>query len=428
MKRTIPTLLALLVWLAVTPAQAELDIVIDEGVTGALPIAVVPFANATNQALPTNVSQVIRDDLERSGLFDALDEARMLAKPTRPEDVQLQNWRTVDVDNLVIGEVSQQAGGSYNIRFHLIDVYRGKQVTGYDVPATRNGLRAGAHRVADYVFQALTGQRGVFNTRIAYITANGEAGDRQFELIVADADGFDPRAIVRSREPIMSPTWSPDRRQMAYVAFTDGESAIYVHTLRTGEARKLVSRPGINGAPAWSPDGRRIAAALSFGGNPDIYVLDLEGNIERQVTDSPAIDTEPTWSPDGKRIAFTSDRGGQPQIYETDAAEDGAVRRLTYAGRSNARAQYAPDGDAMVLVNLDEQGYRIGVLNLESQQMRILSEGPLDESPSFAPNGAVVMYARQGGQLATSTVDGRVRQSLRQQGTVREPAWSPYLN
>lgn len=432
MTRKLCTQLAALIALALVaswPARAELNIVIDEGVTGALPIAVVPFANDTNEALPADVTTVIRNDLERSGLFEALANERMLARPTTPDDVQLQNWRTVDVDNLVIGRVSRQAGGGFNIRFHLIDVYRGKQVIGYDVPATRNGLRAGAHRVADYIFESLTGQRGVFNTRIAYVTATGQPGDRQFELIVADADGHDPRAIVRSREPILSPAWSPDRRKMAYVAFTNGESAIYVHTLQTGAARKLVSKPGINGAPAWSPDGTEIAAAMSYGGNPDIYVMDAEGGgRERKITDSPAIDTEPSWSPDGKRLVFTSDRGGQPQIYETAADGNGPAKRLTYAGRSNLRAQYAPDGDSLLLVNLDEQGYRIGVLDLESRQMRILSDGPLDESPSFAPNGQVVMYARQGGQLATATVDGRVRQTLSQQGTVREPAWSPYLN
>ncbi|MBV62596.1 MAG: Tol-Pal system beta propeller repeat protein TolB [Nevskiales bacterium] len=406
-------------------AHAELNIVIDEGVTGALPIAVVPFKS--DGRLPVDVTEVIKADLERSGLFEALSEDRMLARPSRPEDVQFQNWRTADVDNLVIGEVTRVNGGGYNIRFHLMDVYRGKQVIGYDVPATQNGLRSGAHRVADFVFQALTGQRGVFNTRIAYITANGEIGQRRYELIVADADGYDPRAIVRSAEPLMSPAWAPDRRKMAYVAFDDGESAIFVHELRSGVARELVRKPGINGAPAWSPDGKKIAAALSFSGNPEIYIIDVETGAERQVTNSSAIDTEPTWSPDGKKIAFTSDRGGQPQIYELDLAS-GDVRRLTYDGRSNARAQYAPDGESLVLVNLDQQGYRIGVLELDSRQMRILSKGPLDESPSFAPNGGVIMYARSGGQLATATTDGRVRQSLSQQGTVREPAWSPYLN
>lgn len=406
-------------------AHAELNIVIDEGVTGALPIAVVPFKS--DGPLPVDITAVIRADLKRSGLFEPLAEDRMLAKPSRPEDVRFQNWRTADVDNLVIGEVTRVDGGAYNIRFHLMDVYRGKQVIGYDVPATQNGLRSGAHRVADFVFQALTGQRGVFNTRIAYITANGEIGSRRFELIVADADGYDPRSIVRSGEPLMSPAWSPDRRKMAYVAFDDGESAIFIHELRSGVARELVRKPGINGAPAWSPDGQKIAAALSYQGNPEIYILDVESGRERRLTNSSAIDTEPTWSPDGKKIAFTSDRGGQPQIYEMDIGSSD-VRRLTYDGRSNARAQYSPDGKNLILVNLDEQGYRIGLLELASRQLRILSQGPLDESPSFAPNGSVIMYARRGGQLATATTDGRVRQTLSQQGTVREPAWSPYLN
>ncbi len=419
--------LLILSWLliAAIPAHADLNIVIDEGVSGALPIAVVPFKSTGS--LPVDVTEVVEADLKRSGLFDPLPENRMLAKPSRPEDVQLQNWRAADVDNLVVGEINRVEGGAYNIRFHLIDVYRGKQVIGYDVPATQNGLRAGAHRVADFIFQALTGQRGVFNTRIAYITANGVAGDQTYELIVADADGYDPRTIVRSREPLLSPAWSPDRRKMAYVAFDDGESAIFVHELRSGVARELVRRPGINGAPAWSPDGTKIAATLSFNGNPEIYVLDVDGGGERRITNSSAIDTEPTWSPDGGKIAFTSDRGGQPQIYEVELSS-GDMRRLTFEGRSNARAQYSPDGKNLVLVNLDDQGYRIGVLELDSGQLRILSRGPLDESPSFAPNGSVIMYARQGGQLATATTDGRVRQTLSQQGTVREPAWSPYLN
>ena len=412
-------------------AHAELRIRIDGGAVGAKPIAIVPFVNNTGAALDSDVTQVIADDLQRSGLFEPLPENAMIAKPAQPQDVKFQNWRAVQVDHLVIGSVNVRPGGGQVVRFHLFDVYKAEQLIAYDVPtdAQSGGLRSAAHRVADYIYEAVTGTPGVFDTQIAYVTVDGAGDNRRFRLIVADADGFGPKTVVTSREPLLSPAWSPDFRRLAYVAFEDGQTAIYVHELATGQAQQLVRKPGLNGAPSWSPDGRYIAAALSYQGSPDIYRIAVGSKQLKRLTDSGAIETEPDWSPDGRKILFTSDRGGKPQIYEM-SSDGGRATRVSFEGKSKSRGRYSADGKRIALVNYDDQGYRIGVLDLDTRQTNILSNGPLDESPSFAPNGAVLIYARQtsgGGELATVTSDGRVRQRLSQSGSVREPAWSPFL-
>ena len=430
MKRLIPLIsgFALLISGA---AQADLRIRIDGGAVGAKPIAIVPFVNNTGSQLDADVTQVISDDLRRSGLFEPLPEDAMIARPANPQDVKFQNWRAVEVDHLVIGSINVRPGGGNIVRFHLFDVYKAEQLIAFDVPtdARSGGLRSAAHRVADYIYEEVTGIPGVFDTQIAYVTLTGQGSSRQFRLIVADADGFAPKTVVNSSEPLLSPAWSPDFRRLAYVAFEDGQTSIYVHELATGQAQRLVSKRGHNGAPSWSPDGRDIVASLSHQGSADIYRINVASGKLTRLTDSSAIDTEPDWSPDGSEILFTSDRGGKPQIY-TVPARGGSATRVSFAGKSNSRARYAPDGKSIALVNYDDQGYRIGVLDLESRQTNILSRGPLDESPSFAPNGAVLIYARQtadGGELATVTSDGRVRQRLSQTGSVREPAWSPFL-
>lgn len=412
-------------------AHAELRIRIDGGAVGAKPIAIVPFVNNTGTQLDTDVTQVITDDLQRSGLFEPLPPDAMLARPAQPQDVKFQNWRAVQVDHLVIGSINVRPGGGNIVRFHLFDVYRAEQLIAYDVPtdAQSGGLRSAAHRVADYIYEAVTGTPGVFDTQIAYVTVEGAGDNRRFRLVVADADGYAPKTVVTSREPLLSPAWSPDFSRLAYVAFEDGRTAIYVHELATGRAERLMRKSGLNGAPSWSPDGRHIVASLSYQGSPDIYRIAVGSKQLKRLTDSAAIETEPDWSPDGSRILFTSDRGGKPQIYEMPA-DGGRATRVSFEGRSNSRGRYSPDGKQIALVNYDDQGYRIGVLDLETRQTNILSNGPLDESPSFAPNGAVLIYARQtsgGGELATVTSDGRVRQRLSQSGSVREPAWSPFL-
>jgi TolB protein len=416
-----------LLLLATSVAHADLDITITGGETVATPIALVPFSGlAANEP---DVAKIIEADLSSTGQFRALSRASLPELPTEPGAVNYASWRQISMDNLVLGQVKRDpANGNVQLRFFLLDAVRGQQLMGYDMPAAApSQLRYVAHQISDLIYQKLTGIAGAFTTKIAYITASGLGNARRFELIVADADGDSPKVVAVSREPLMSPSWSPDRKQLAYVGFEHGRSAIYLHTLATGQVHKLVSEKGINGSPAWSPDGRSLAIVLSFETNPDIYIIDAASGARRRMTDHYGIDTEPSWSPDGQSLVFTSDRGGQPQIYQLPVS-GGDPKRISFVGKQNLRASYSPDGKSLVLVNYDDSRYRIALLDLASGSMKLISDGPLDESPSFSPNGVVVIYAtqgRQGAELATSSIDGRVRRRMRQSGDVREPAWSP---
>ena len=421
-------LLAAVLLSLANPAFAALEITVSGGEQVAQPIAVVPFGRPAD--VTTDLAEIIAADLARSGLFEPMAVSDMLEKPTDAAQVNYRNWRAVAVDNVVVGSLRRGGNGQLSVRFQLLDVLRAQQLAGYDVPVPDpRRLRPVGHQIADLIYEKLTGVPGYFNSQIAYVAATGQPKSRVFQVVIADADGVNPVTVATSREPLMSPSWSPDRRQLAYVGFERGRSAIYIHTLATGELRKFVNEKGINGAPAWSPDGRQLALTLSYERNPDIYVMDVASGAKRQLTQHFAIDTEPAWSPDGRQIAFTSDRGGQPQIYVVPST-GGEARRMTFQGRQNLRPRFSPDGKFLALVNVDETGYRIGLLDIATRDLRLLSEGPLDESPSFAPNGAVVIYAaqgRQGAELATVTVDGRIRQRLSQPGDVREPAWSPLI-
>lgn len=423
----IRTLVLLLTALCSAPAVAQLEFTVTGNQTGAQPIAIAPFA--ANEGLATDVAQVIEADLVRSGMFTSLPRNNMLERPTEPGQVDFRNWRAVNMDSLVVGKLMREPGSDrVASRFYLLDVVRGEQLIAYDMPAVApDQLRYVAHQIADLVFERLTGIKGVFNTKIAYVASTGSGPARTYQLVVADADGYNPRTIASSRDVLMSPSWAPDRKRLAYVGYERGRSAIYVHDLASGQVRKLVSEKGINGSPAWSPDGRYLAITLSFESNPDIYIYDMQSGQRRRLTDHYGIDTEASFSPDGQNIVFTSDRGGQPQIYQM-SVRGGEARRLTFQGRQNLEPSYSPDAKSITLVNLDDSRYRIALLDLASGSMRLLSEGNLDEGPSFAPNGHVIIYTtqtRQGAELATVTVDGRVTQRLRQPGEVREPAWSP---
>jgi TolB protein len=408
-----------------------LQIAITQGNVAALPIAVVPFVNETGTpTLPLSVAQVISADLRRSGLFNPLPFAQLPARPGRIEQIQWLIWRAVPVEHLLTGRIQAHDSGGYQLDFRLFDVTQGQQQLAYRVTATAGELRAAAHQIADRVYQALTGKPGAFSTRIAYVASTRTAaGQVRNQLKVADADGHNAQTIATSREPLMSPAWSPDGQQLAYVAFERGRSMIWVQHIATGERRKVAAYPGINGAPAWSPDGKKIALTLSKGGNPDIYVLTLATGELRTLTRHAGIDTEPAWSPDGQQIVFTSDRGGSPQLYQV-SANGGQARRLTFEGDYNARAAYAPDGHHIALVTQVAGRYRIGLLDLRRGDLRLLSHGGLDESPGFAPNGSLVLYAsRQNGRdvLATVAVDGNFQQRISLEATaVREPAWSPH--
>ncbi len=427
--RLIPFLLSLLV-LATAPVQA-LDIEITQGVEGALPIAIVPFPYSGEQSPPSqDIAAIVGADLARSGRFKTLPLADMLARPSRPEEVDFRDWRALNMENLLIGEVLPNGPAGFMVRFRLFDVFRGEQVTGFSFPTTQNDLRATAHRIADLIYEELIGQRGAFSTRIAYITSTRNSqGEERVHLEVSDSDGHNAQVIVSSDEPLMSPAWSPDGRQIAYVSFEGGTPAIWAQEVRTGKRERLTAYKGINGAPAWSPDGRQLALTLSKDGNPDIFVMDIRRRSLRALTRHWAIDTEPAWSPDGKHIVFTSDRGGAPQIYRVPVS-GGQAERVTFEGSYNARASYTPDGRYLSMVTRVGGAYRIGLLDTRSGSLEIMSRGRLDESPSIAPNGSMIIYAgRDNGQgvLQAVSTDGRVRQRLAtRSGDVREPAWSPY--
>ena len=410
------------------PAQAQLRLDITQGVRDAVPIAVVPFGGQAASAA-TDIAAVVANDLKLSGRFAPLDRADMVVLPTSGDAVRFEDWRLLKSDFLVVGHLEPGDSGELAV-FELFNVQTGKSLLAQRLPTSDRGMRATAHRIADLVFERLTGTPGAFSTRIAYVSAEGKAPAQRYQLIVADADGFGPRTVMQGSEPIMSPAWSPDGQSLAYVSFEGKASAIYVQRLATGERRRVSARSGINGAPAWSPDGTRLALTLSRDGNLDLYTLDLATQALTRVTSDDAIDTEPEWSRDGGSLYFTSDRAGNAQVYQV--ALDGAreAQRLTFTNAYNARPRLSPDGESLALVTLDRGGYRIATLDLKSRNLRVLTDARQDESPSFAPNGAVIIYAtrdRGRGALAMVSSDGRFQQRLSsEQGDVREPVWSPF--
>jgi TolB protein len=413
------------------PAWAVLKIEITQGVSSAQPIAVVPFASdPIVGVLPVDIAQVVSDDLTRSGRFKVLPRADMLSRPSSADQVTFRNWQALGQDNLVIGKITQGVNGLLNVQFQLFDVYKGEQLTGFSIPARPSDLRGVAHRISDLVYEKLTGQKGAFSTRIAYVTSQaGPSGKPEYKIQVADADGFGPKTIVSSTEPLMSPAWSPRGDKLSYVSFEGTRSAIYSQTLSTGAREKLKSFKGINGAPAWSPDGTQLALTLSKDGSADIYIYNVITRSFRRLTKSYAIDTEPAWSPDGRQLIFTSDRGGKPQLYRI-SINGGRAARVTFEGDYNARGRYSLDGKSIVMVHRINRQYKIAMLDLKTGFTRILTKGNLDESPSFAPNGSMILYSTKDGLksiLAAVSSDGQVHQKFRLQGgEVREPAWSPF--
>ena len=422
----------LLLALLATPAAAQLTVQITQGVADPIPVAVVPFGWSADGAAPHDVAETIRADLERSGRFAALPRADMLEFPHTAAAVDAANWRLLKVDYVVVGRLTTLPDGRYEIQFELVNVLTGQRALGQAIPAGRDALKMASHRASDLIFEKILGMRGAFATRIAYVAADGPAVARRYRLVVADSDGANARTVMQSNEPIMSPAWSPDGSSVSYVSFEGGSSAVYVQILSSGQRIRVSARAGINGAPAFSPDGRKLALALSRrDGNVDVYVLTLATQELLRLTESPAIDTEPAWSPDGRSIYFTSDRGGGPQVYKVAATAGAPAQRITFEGSYNARPRVAPDGNSIAVVTIDRGAYRIAVMDLQRRDVRVLTAGRLDESPSFAPNGAMLIYATRDGRrgvLATASVDGRVQQRLAGgEGDIREPAWSPYL-
>ena len=412
-------------------ANAQLVIEITRGQENAVPIAVVPFGWEAANAAPFDVAEVVAADLQRSGRFAPLDRKDMIDRPTAGDQIRFQDWRYLKSDFIVVGKLTPNGADRYTAQFELFNVLNGQRLTGQSVTATTASMRAMSHRIADLIFEQLTGIRGAFSTRIAFVSAEGAFPKQQYTLIVADADGENQQKIASSSEPIMSPAWSPDGQSLAYVSFESKASAIYVQVLKTGERSRVSARAGINGAPAWSPDGGTLALTLSRkDGDVDIYTLKLSSQSLTRMTFDPGIDTEPTWSSDGSKLYFMSDRAGGPQIYEIDVDQPTRATRVTFDGSYNARPRLSPDGKQLAVVHLDSGNFRIAVLDLKTKGMQVLSGGRQDESPSFAPNGATLIYATQDrgrGVLATVSVDGRVQQKLAAStGDVREPVWSPF--
>jgi len=425
-------LCALLVLLAATvPAQAALQIEVTSGVRDPIPIAIVPFGHGA-QELPVDVAEVIQHDLAGSGRFKALPRESMPATPTRAEEVTASAWKGAGSDYVAVGRVSSLDNGGYAVDLDLINTLTGAKLTSQRFTGSSGALRNAAHRGSDLIYQKILGVRGAFATRIAYVAVEGEAPSQTYRLFVADADGANQQKILEYRYPIMSPAWSPDGQWLAYVSFETKHAAVYVQLVRSGERRQVSARAGVNGAPEWSPDGKKLALTLGgSSGNPDIYVLDLGSQNLTRITDDPAIDTEPVWAPDGKELYFTSDRAGSPQIYKIPVQSGAHPKRLTFGGTYNARPRISPDGSLLAMVTLDNGNYRIAVMELASGSTRVLSHGHLDESPSFAPNGATLMYAERDANraaLATVSTDGLTGLRLKSsQGEVREPAWGPFI-
>lgn len=412
-------------------ANAVLKIDITEGVEGATPIAIIPFTwSGSAKLVDADISAIVSSDLARSGKFSPAAEKQLLARPQRPEDIHFKTWRIAGIDHLVIGGVQMTANGMYKVEFRLFNVYRGEQVLGYSFNATRATLRSTAHQISDLIFEKLTGLPGAFNSRIAYVTSAGKP--IEYRLQVADTDGYNPQTLLTSKEPIMSPVWSPDGSRVVYVSFETGLSAVYIHNIHTGEREKVASFEGINSAPAWSPDGKSLAMTLSKDGNPDIYVMSLKNKALRRLTRHWSIDTEPAWMPDSQSLVFTSSRSGKPQLYQLSLDSGSRPRRLTFDGNYNANASVSADGKVVAFVHGANSSYKIAVLYLDTRMMQVLTDGPLDESPDFAPNGTMVLYASQDkgkAILAAVSTDGRQKQRLAlSDGEVREPSWSAKRN
>lgn len=399
-----------------------LDLELTQGVNAALPIGVSSFG-LDNQA--TMVNDVVKHDLEMSGQF------RLIQPYVLNQEQPLSAWQRAGADSVLNGRVLSLGGDRYEVSFELLDAaLQGRLLVGQKYTVSSNQLRALAHHISDEVYYKLTGDKGVFSTHIAYVLVQRSAARAQYSLEVADMDGFHPQSLLVSSEPIMSPTWSPDGRQIAYVSFEKKHAQIFSVEVATGRRRLLTDFPGINGAPAWSPDGRQMAVVLSKSGSPKIYTIDLSSGSMKQLTFGEAIDTEPRYAPDGRSILFTSGRGGTPQIYRLNLA-DGSIARLSFQGNYNARASYTPNQQSLVMLHREDKQFNIAVQQIASSHVMSITDSPMDESPSVAPNGRLVLYATHDGNqgvLAMVSIDGRIKLRLpSREGDVQEPAWSPFV-
>ncbi len=416
--------LLLCAWLVLAlPAQAQFRVEVSGVGLTQLPIAFAPFRG--EDVAPQKISAIVQADLERSGQFRSVAaRSGQLDENARPD---LVPWRQAGADSLLTGSVARLADGRYDVRFRLWDVVAGKDLGGQSYAIAQADLRLAAHRIADFVYEKLTGEKGIFSTRIAYVTK----AEQRYSLWVADADGESAQPALSSPEPIISPSWSSDGRQLAYVSFESRKPVVYVHDVASGKRRLVANFRGSNSAPAWSPDGRSLAVTLSRDGGSQLYTLDVTtaGAEPRRLTQSSSIDTEPTFSHDGKYLYFVSDRGGSPQIYRMPAT-GGNPERVTFTGTYNISPALSSDGRWLAYISRVSGVFKLHVMELANGAVTALTETTADENPSFAPNSRLLLYAtkQQGREaLMTTTIDGKIKARLAGQGgDIREPDWGPF--